>query len=125
MAAYATAADYLAVYDTDMTSERLSAWLGRAAEWLDVQMCDKLDPSDAKQLSALKYVNIELVNRLDASPMAGVGVTSYSQSANGFQETLNYANSAGGFNLLPSERKMLGLGSSIGFGSWLGGGGDA
>ena len=28
MAAYATAADYLAVYDTDMTSERLSAWLG-------------------------------------------------------------------------------------------------
>ena len=123
--AYATAADYLAVYDTDMSAERLSAWLDRAAAWLDVQMGDKLDPSDAKQFAALNYVNIELVNRLDASPMAGMGVTSYSQSANGFQETLNYANSAGGFNLLPSERKMLGLGTSIGFGSWLGGGDDA
>ena len=123
--AYATAADYLAVYDTDMTTERLSAWLDRAASWLDVQMGDKLDPTDESQLAALNYVNIELVNRLDASPMAGMGVTSYSQSANGFQETLNYANSAGGFNLLPSERKMLGLGASIGFGSWLGGDGDA
>ncbi len=122
--AYATAADYLAVYDTDMSAERLSAWLDRAAAWLDVQMGDKLDPSDEKQLSALNYVSIELVNRLDASPMVGIGVNSYSQSANGFQETLNFANSAGGFNLLPSERKMLGLGTSIGFGSWLGGDGD-
>ena len=122
---YATKNEYLAVYDTDMTDERLSAWLGRASDWLDVQMGDKLDASDAKQASALKYVNIELVNRLDASPMAGVGVTSYSQSANGFQETLNYANSAGGFNLLPSERKMLGLGAAIGFSSWLGGEEDA
>ena len=123
--AYATVAEYKAVYDTDMTDERLSAWLGRASDWLDVQMGDKLDAGDAKQASALKYVNIELVNRLDASPMAGVGVTSYSQSANGFQETLNYANSAGGFNLLPSERKMLGLGAAIAFGSWLGGDEDA
>ena len=123
--AYATVADYTAVYDTDMTDERLSAWLDRAAAWLDVQMGDRLDATDAKQIAALNYVNIELVNRLDASPMAGVGVTSYSQSANGFQETLNYANSAGGFNLLPSERKMLGLGTSIGLGSWLGGDGDA
>ena len=123
--AYATVADYLAIYETEMTDERLSAWLDRAAAWLDVQMGDRLDPEDEKQLSALNYVNIELVNRLDASPMAGVGVTSYSQSANGFQETLNYASSAGGFNLLPSERKMLGLGTSIGFGSWLGGDGDA
>ena len=123
--AYATVADYKAVYDTEMTDVRLSAWLDRAASWLDVQMGDKLDATDAKQLAALKYVNIELVNRLDASPMAGIGVTSYSQSANGFQETLNLANSAGGFNLLPSERKMLGLGTSIGFGSWLGGGDGA
>ena len=50
--AYATAADYLAVYDTDMSAERLSAWLDRAAAWLDVQMGDKLDPSDKSEAEA-------------------------------------------------------------------------
>lgn len=119
--AYATAADYAAVYDTEMTSERLSAWLDRAARWLDVQMGDKLDPEDASQLAALNYVSIELVKRIDASPLAGMGIDSFQQTANGFQESFTYHDTAGGFNLLPSERKMLGLGTSIGFGSWLGG----
>ena len=50
-----------------------------------------------------------------------MGVNSFQQTANGFQESFNYRDSAGGFNLLPSELKMLGLSSSIGFGSWLGG----
>lgn len=118
---YATAGEYLAIYDTDMSSERLAAWLERAATWLDVQMGDRLDPEDAGQLDALRYVSIELVKRIDASPMAGMGVDSFQQTANGFQESFTYRDTAGGFNLLPSERKMLGLGSSIGFGSWLGG----
>lgn len=118
---YATKNEYLAVYDTDMTDERLEAWLERAAKWLDVQMGARLDEDDEAQLEALRYVNIELVKRIDASPMAGMGLDSYQQTANGFQESFNYHDSAGGFNLLPSERKMLGLGSAIGFGSWLGG----
>ena len=119
--AYAEVAEYKAIYDTDMTDERLSAWLDRAAGWLDVRMGDRLDPEDASQLEALNYVSIELVRRLDASPFAGMGVNSFQQTANGFQESFNYRDSAGGFNLLPSELKMLGLSSSIGFGSWLGG----
>ena len=105
--AYAEVAEYKAIYDTDMTDERLSAWLDRAAGWLDVRMGDRLDPEDASQLAALNYVS--------------VGVNSFQQTANGFQESFNYRDSAGGFNLLPSELKMLGLSSSIGFGSWLGG----
>lgn len=118
---YATKNEYLAVYDTEMTDERLVAWLDRAAAWLDVQMGDRLDDEDERQLAALKYVNIELVKRIDSSPMAGMGLDIYQQTANGFQETFNFHDSAGGFNLLPSERKMLGLGSAMGFGSWLGG----
>ncbi len=118
---YATKNEYLAVYDTEMTDERLEAWLERAAKWLDVQMGSRLDEDDDAQREALRYVNIELVKRVDASPMAGMGLDSYQQTANGFQESFNYHDSAGGFNLLPSERRMLGLGSAIGFGSWLGG----
>ena len=119
--AYATTDDYLAIYDTDMTEERLEAWLERASGWLDVQMGDRLDSQDETQLAALNYVCIELVKRIDASPLAGMGIDSFQQTANGFQEMFTYHDTAGGFNLLPSERKMLGLGSSIGFGSWLGG----
>ena len=118
---YATTDEYLAIYDTDMGDERLEAWLERASAWLDVQMGDHLDPEDESQLSALEYVCIELVKRIDASPLAGMGIDSFQQTANGFQEMFTYHDTAGGFNLLPSERKMLGLGSSIGFGSWLGG----
>ena len=118
---YATTDEYLAIYDTDMSEERLEAWLDRAARWLDVQMGDRLDSEDESQQAALNYVNIELVKRIDSSPLAGMGVDSFQQTANGFQEMFTYHDTAGGFNLLPSERKMLGLGSSIGFGSWLGG----
>lgn len=118
---YATKNEYLEVYDTEMTDVRLEAWLERAAKWLEVLMGDRIDAEDESQQEALKYVNIELVKRIDASPMAGMGLDIYQQTANGFQETFNYHDSAGGFNLLPSERRMLGLGSAIGFGSWLGG----
>lgn len=118
---YATTAEYRAIYDTDMSDERLGAWLERAAKWLDVQMGAKLDTEDADQLEALNYTSIELVKRIDASPLAGMGVDSFQQTANGFQESFQYHDTAGGFNLLPSERKMLGLASAIGFGSWLGG----
>ena len=118
---YATTEEYLAIYDTDMSAERLGAWLERAATWLDVQMGARLDAEDESQLDALKYVNIELVKRIDSSPLAGMGVDSYQQSANGFQESFSYHDTAGGFNLLPSERKLLGLAAAIGFGSWLGG----
>ena len=118
---YATTSEYLAIYDTDMSATRLAAWLERASNWLDIQMGDHLDAQDAAQLAALKYVNIELVKRIDSSPLAGMGIDSFQQTANGFQEMFTYHDTAGGFNLLPSERKMLGLGSSIGFGSWLGG----
>lgn len=119
---YATVEEYLALYpDTEKSEDWLDAWLERAASWLDVQMGTRLDPDDESQLGALNYVSIELVRRLDASPFAGMGVDSFQQTANGFQESITYRNSAGGFNLLPSERTMLGLGSAIGFGSWLGG----
>lgn len=118
---YATVDEYLAIYDTDMSEERLEAWLERAAKWLDVQMGDRLDIDDESQLDALNYVSIELVKRIDSSPLAGMGVDTFQQSANGFQESFSYHDTAGGFNLLPSERKQLGLGAAIGFGSWLGG----
>lgn len=119
---YATTDEYLALYpDTEKSEDWLEAWLERAAKWLDVQLGDRLDPEDESQLDALNYVNIELVRRMDASPFAGMGVDSFQQTANGFQESLQFHNTAGGFNLLPSERKSLGLASSIGFGSWLGG----
>lgn len=119
---YATTDEYLALYpDTEKSEDWLEAWLERAAKWLDVQMGSKLDPEDESQLDALNYVNIELVRRMDASPFAGMGVDSFQQTANGFQESMQFHNTAGGFNLLPSERRSLGLVSSIGFGSWLGG----
>ena len=119
---YATTDEYLELYpDTEKSEGWLEAWLERAARWLDVRMGAKLDPDDQSQLDALNYVNIELVRRLDASPFAGMGVDSFQQTANGFQEMITYHDTAGGFNLLPSESKMLGLSSAIGFGSWLGG----
>lgn len=123
--AYAEAADYTALYDTDMSDERLDAWLEKASTWLDGQMGDRLDADDDRQAAALAVVCIDMVHRCDAGPVAGLGVNSYSQGANGFQESYSFANATGDFYLTKQERKMLGLGTSIGFASVLGGDGDA
>lgn len=118
---YANTTQYRLIYDTDMEDERLAAWLEKASAWLDLQLGERLDDSNDVQASALQSLCIELVNRATMTSSIGAGVDSYSQGANGFTESYNYSNPTGRFYLYKDERKMLGLGSSIGFASWLGG----
>ena len=118
---YANTTQYRLIYDTDMEDERLAAWLEKASAWLDLQLGERLDDSNDAQASALQSLCIELVSRATMTPSIGAGVDSYSQGANGFTESYNYSNPTGRFYLYKDERKMLGLGSSIGFASWLGG----
>ena len=95
--AYATASDYLALYPgTDMESGTLELWLAKASREIDIALLKRGAelPSDMDELleATLSDVCMDMVRRVVGSGASTMeGVTSYSQSANGFQETMNFA----------------------------------
>lgn len=108
--AYADSEDFRAVWDTDKSDARLEAWLERASRVLRDEMGGLLDPVDEGQLATLRDVCIDMVHRADASPLAGLGVESYSQGANGFTENVGLQNPMGDLYLTKQERLRLGMG---------------
>ena len=96
--AYATADQYLLVYDTSASTERLEAYLGRASRKIDAALASRgasVPPLHFEKLSeALCDVCCDVVHRVlgdaGASDMPD-GITSYSQSAGGLSESFSWA----------------------------------
>lgn len=110
--AYASADEFRGVWDTEMTDARLATWLDRASDVID----DLLGDVSGTKASTLRAVCIDMVHRADASPTAGMGVSSYSQGANGFSENIGYANPMGDLYLTKQEMMRLGIGArQVGF----------
>ena len=130
--AYATAADYLALYtDTDMGTATLTLWLAKASREIDIALLKRgaelPETIDGLLKNTLSDVCMDMVRRVvgSGSSTAMEGLTSYSQSANGFQETLNFATYSTlkvRGDELDAILACLGVHSGgIGFASYLGG----
>jgi hypothetical protein len=96
--AYATAADYKALYtDTDMGDTTLGLWLAKASREIDIALLKRgaklPEVIDGLLKNTLSDVCMDMVHRVIGSGSSSImeGLTSYSQSANGFQETMNFA----------------------------------
>ena len=96
--AYATAAEYKALYtDTDMADATLGLWLDKASREIDIALLKRgaelPEIIDGLLESTLSDVCTDMVRRVIGSGSSTImdGLTSYSQSANGFQETMNFA----------------------------------
>lgn len=96
--AYATISDYIAVYDTDATQERLEAYLDKASRKIDAAIAMRgaaLPEEVSEELSAaLRDVCCDMVHRVMPSSGGGDmpdGITSYSQTEGGFSESFSWA----------------------------------
>ena len=97
---YATAEQYVRVYDTSATLERLDAYLGRASRKIDAALSRSgasvpADPSEVEGLAeALADVCCDMVHRVlgdsDDSDLPD-GITNYAQAANGISESFAFA----------------------------------
>ena len=107
---FASISDYEAKYGSVEDEGALQAWLDDATTSLTSLLGDSLDPADAVQASLLTTICRDMVHRAFASVAPGYGVTSYSQGANGFNESMSYANATGDLYLTKWERSLLGIG---------------
>lgn len=99
--AYATAEQYMLVYDTSATTARLTAYLARASRKIDAALSQRGAavpddmPQDGDLARALSDVCIDMVHRVlgDSGGDSGLpdGITSYSQAAGGFSESFGWA----------------------------------
>ena len=108
---FATISDYEAKYGSVGDEDALQAWLDDATVYLTALLGGSLDPEDAVQASLLMTVCRDMTHRAYASVAPGYGVTSYSQGANGFNESMSYANATGDLYLTKAERLLLGIGT--------------
>lgn len=107
---FASISDYEAKYGSVGDRTTLQAWLDDATTYLTGMLGGSLDPSDAGQAGLLRTVCRDMVHRAYASVAPGYGVTSYSQGANGFSESMSYANATGDLYPTKTERLLLGIG---------------
>lgn len=129
--AYATVAEYKALYDTDMPDARLSAWLEKASRKIDASLAKRgavLPDQMGEELeSLLADTCTDMVHRVAPSGQSSMpdGMTSYSQGGNGFTESYTFAAYSSlkvRSDELDAILALLGLQSGgVGFGSWLGG----
>lgn len=98
--AYATAEQYMLVYDTSATTVRLTAYLARASRKIDAALSQRGAevPPDVQADSDLAYalsdVCIDMVHRVlgdSGGDDLPDGITSYSQAAGGFSESFGWA----------------------------------
>lgn len=100
--AYATSEQYLLVYDTSASTERLEAYLGKASRKIDAALAARgaSVPADRAEMddlnAALADVAIDMVHRVlgDGGGSDGMpdGITSYSQTQpGGFTESFGWA----------------------------------
>ena len=98
--AYATTDDYLLVYDTTATTERLAAYLARASRKIDAALAAKgaTLPDDLSEIDGLAETLADAccdtVHRVlgdGGESELPDGITSYSQSQGGFSESFGWA----------------------------------
>ena len=108
---FASISDYEDKYGSAGDDVALQAWLDDATTHLTALLGGTLDPDDAAQAALLRTVCRDMAHRAYASVAPGYGVTSYSQGANGFSESMSYANATGDLYLTKTERMLLGIGT--------------
>lgn len=107
---FATVSDYEAKYGEVADAERLQVWLDDVTTYLTKLLGNRYDATDEAQAAALRVVCRDCTHRAFESNAPGFGVSNYSQSANGFTESMTYANATGDIYVTKNERKMLGIG---------------
>ncbi len=108
---FANIDDYEAKYGSIEDEDSLQEWLDDATAHLTALLGATFDPDDVGQARLLRSVCRDMVHRAFASIAPGYGVTSYSQGANGFNESVSYANATGDLYLTRAERLLLGIGT--------------
>lgn len=77
-------------------------------------MCGKsgveIDVTNELQANNLKFVTCEMVKRSMLSPSDQPPMSSYSQAAGGYSESMNFVNPTGDLYLTSSEKRILGIG---------------
>ena len=108
---FASIDDYEAKYGSVGDESVLQAWLDDATVHLTALLRGTIDPEDEDQAGLLRTVCRDMAHRAYASVAPGYGVTSYSQGANGFSESMSYANATGDLYLTKAEKALLGIGN--------------
>ncbi|MBQ9003113.1 MAG: hypothetical protein IJ087_14780 [Eggerthellaceae bacterium] len=117
MAAFAAAADYRALYDTELADARLDALLARASRDMAAELraagIGYADP-EGEFAEDLRDVACSIVHRSVGDDAAGLdvpfGVTQFSQSAGGYSASATLGNPYGDFFMTEAERRKLGIG---------------
>lgn len=109
---FATVADYEAKYGTVADADRLQVWLDDVTTYLTNRLGSRYNAEDETQAAALKMVCRDMTHRAFESNAPGFGVSNYSQSANGFTESMTFANATGDIYMTQNERRMLGIGGN-------------
>jgi len=114
--AYADSAAYRLVYDTVVTDARLSAYLAKASRKIDAALSMRgsaVPETPGQELaSALSDVCIDMVHRVLGETGGSEmdlpdGITSYSQSQGGFQETFAFAQPYSDMRIRDDELDLL------------------
>lgn len=108
---FASVADYEAKYGSVDDAAILRAWLDDATAYLTALLGSSYDPDDAGQAALLRTVCRDMAHRAFAGAAPGYGVSSYAQGANGFTESLSFANAMGDLYLTKAEKALLGIGA--------------
>lgn len=119
MQPYATYADYVALYDTDLDPARIGALLARASRDIRSELriaCVDADETDPDTLADLCDVACAMVHRAigddtaeDAPPIP-FGASQFSQGAGSYTRSATLANPYGDLFMTESERRKLGIG---------------
>lgn len=87
--------------------ERAEALLGDASAMLDAYLT--VDEGDEKQMTLLKIVTCNMVERAMSTVDGLYGVTQQSITAVGFSQQNTYANPTGDLYITRNEKRMLGI----------------
>ena len=117
MEAFAKAADYKALHDTDLSDARLGALLGRASRDIAAELrasgIDYSEPND-DFAADLADVAISMVHRAIGEDSAGAdipfGANQFSETAGSYSASATLANPYGDMFMTKAERRKLGIG---------------
>lgn len=119
MEPFASAADYRALYDTDMTDERLQALLDMATRKIAKQVTDAgidIEDADEDYQALLSDVCIDVVHRATGTGMDNVpfGATQFGETTGSVTWNYSMANPYGDLFLSRENKRDLGIGKSRG-----------
>lgn len=119
MRPFASVNDYVIVYETDVSDERLLAMLKSASRELAAELRAAnipYDDPDDELAADLSDVTIAMVHRAlgdpegDGGPQIPFGASQFSQGAGGYTRSATLANPYGDLFVTEAERRRLGIG---------------